>query len=557
MENTTPSETKPAETAETPTGLCLEAFADAALPSAGEELEIIISEHPMPELVIDGDTENFIFRVNEFLWHYNKDHPSVFFKDGKLVEVTENETGEHSIKKITVPMLRRILGKFGMWKDFTTRKSLQLSIDDLKLILETQPKRLDNVPPLKGLYDGALLLKGHIHAAQGYDEETGYYLTRSYEIPTVPENPTEKDIASAKEHIARCLKDFRYAEPVDFDNTVLALATLIFRSGLDGPVPIWIVDKNTSGAGGTMLTQIVGALASGKIPTLYSTTKNQSEMEKTIRTALKNGDRYVIVDNITAETDWVSETLLSATSGTGEVTIRNMKTYESFTSKAKMFFAVNGINISIRADVTRRMFRTRLSTRHAAEEEKYPKTKTELMQEAAELHPMILWSFAVLYQAWRMSGYVPAKRCSGNMDEYPQWYTLCAGLLSFAGYTHLLENEYELQTTEDEVNTEKAQFINRLYEWKGMSPFTPKEIIDKVLIEADDNGLSLADGLLNFADDTLITAAKKRMVKTSAVGYWLKGYIGCKFAGCPYYLDKTRGSHITYVLKEVVSQQTL
>ena len=67
MESTTPAETKPAET---PTGLCLEAFADAALPSAGEELEIIISEHPMPELVIDGDTENFIFRVNEWLTRY-------------------------------------------------------------------------------------------------------------------------------------------------------------------------------------------------------------------------------------------------------------------------------------------------------------------------------------------------------------------------------------------------------------------------------------------------------------------------------------------------------
>ncbi|HJJ30636.1 MAG TPA: hypothetical protein O0X97_00130 [Methanocorpusculum sp.] len=540
-----------------PENLRLEAFADPSFTSGGEELEVIISEHPMPELVIDGNTENFIFRVNEYLWHYNKEYPSVFFKDGKLVEVIENEAGEFLIRKITVPMLRRILGKFGPWKDFNSGKSQQVSIDDLKLILDTQPGQLDNVPPLKGLYDGALFVKGKIHASQGYDRETGLYFTRGFEISDVPENPTDEDIASAKEHIARCLKDFRYAEPVDFDNTVLALATLVFRCGLEGPVPIWIVDKNTSGAGGTMLTQVVGALAAGKIPTLYSATRNQSEMEKTVRTALKNGERYVIVDNITADTEWVSETLLSATSGTGEVTIRNMKTYESFTSKSKMFFAVNGINLSIRADVTRRMFRTRLSTRHAAEEEKYPKTKTELMQEAAALHPLILWSFAVLYQAWRMSGYVPAKRCSGNMDEYPEWYTLCAGVLSFAGYTHLLENEYELQTSEDEANAEKAEFIRRLYEWKGSEPFTPKDVIERILSEADDSGFSLADGLLNFADDSLISAAKRRMVKTAAVGYWLKGYIGCKFAGCPWYLDKSRGSHVVYVLKEVVSQKHL
>ncbi|HJJ39266.1 MAG TPA: hypothetical protein O0X42_03915 [Methanocorpusculum sp.] len=531
------------------TPLMLDAFADPPLGSVDSELEIIDSPHPEPQLIIDADPRNLLIRANDFLWHYNAKNGSIYFREGKLVEVTANENGDYAINPLTVPKLRRILESKGPWKDMDTLKTVRIANDDLKLILETPPERLDAVPPLKGLRTGAYIIKGRICAKKGYDAESRYYLTRDVDAPKVLENPTDDDICRAKEIIEDCLKDFRYDKDVDRENTILALATLIYRDDLQGPVPVWIVDKNNSGAGGTLLTQVVGTLAMGKTPSLHSFARSRDELEKSARTAIKSGDKFVIFDNIPAGSDWVSETLLSATSGTGEITFREMKTHNDVTVTAKMFFAANGINISIKADIVRRMFRTRLCSHHAAENMAFSRTKTELLADAAVLHPKILWSFATLYQSWRSAGYPMPEKKSGNLDEYPDWYQICVGLLSHAGYTHILENQYELQTGDDEENEKKAGFLHKLYQWKGLEPFTPLEMIHR--LDGEHASCSVAEGLLNFADDSLIRAVRENRVKTEHIGLWLRRYLGADAAGCPYTLEKVRSSgRSTYSLRE-------
>lgn len=534
-----PSEEKPLQLAD---------FLNPTSENIDETLEIIESAHPEPQLIIDSDPRNLLSRANDFLWNYNVRTESIYFKDGKLVEVSANENGDYTINPLTVPKLRRILESKGPWKEMETLKSVRISNDDLKLILETPPDKLDAVPPLKGLRNGAYIIKGQICSKKGYDADSRYYLTREVEIEDVPNNPSAEEVNRAKEIIADCLADFCYEKDVDRENTILALSTLIFRDELTGPVPVWIVDKNNSGAGGTLLTQVVGTLAMGKTPSLHSFARSKDELEKSARTAIKSGDKFVIFDNIPAGSDWVSETLLSATSGTGEVTFREMKTHNDVTVNAKMFFAANGINISIKADIVRRMFRTRLCSRHAAENGGFSRTKTELLHDAAALHPKILWSFAVLFQSWRCEGYPMPDKKSGNLDEYPNWYQLCVGLLSHAGYAHILENQYELQTGDDEENEKKAGFLQKLYQWKKFEPFSPLEMIHR--LEAEHASCSVAEGLLNFADDSLIRAVRENRVKTEHIGLWLRRYLGADAAGCPYTLEKIKNGKISYVLKE-------
>ncbi len=127
-------------------------------------------------------------------------------------------------------------------------------------------------------------------------------------------------------------------------------------------------------AGGTLLSQLIGALTYGAIPSVYSATKRKDEFEKIIRSITKVNLFISIIDNLETGMDWTPAALLSATSDTGDVISWDMGTFDSFTAEATTLYIVNGINVEIRADVTRRMFRIRLVTKKAGQNG-YSRTK--------------------------------------------------------------------------------------------------------------------------------------------------------------------------------------
>lgn len=499
--------------------------------------------------------------INIALKRYNRQKgPSVFYQSGRLVWIARDEHGSYQIYPIDRNHLRLILSDY-TWLNAKTREPCKLSNDLLDTVITTPPGYLPNVPVLRGLYNGALITTGgRIVAVKGYDVETALYLTSTFELPQVPEYPTDAEISDATTCISRLLEEFPFETECDRQNAVLLIGTAVFRPLLTGPVPIGIIDKNTSGAGGTLLSQLIGALAAGYIPSVYSATKRKDEFEKIIRSINKTNPFIAIIDNLEIGMDWTPATLLSATSGTGEVISRNMGSFDSFTAEGKTLYIVNGINVQVRADVTRRMFRIRLVTKKAGQKS-YSRTKTELLGEAVASHPNIIWAFSVLYQSWKNAGYPVPPKCSGDISEYPEWDLLVRGILFHAGFTRMLENQGELQTGENDADIEGAALITMLKLKFPDGVFTPgrvKAVLEKEA-ELRKNGCPYQDELLDHAPEDIIRLSLQNALTTTKVGYWLKKYVDAKYAGCDLFLkrDERTFEGRKYRLVPIESQMTL
>ena len=520
------------------------------------------TESALPITVPLGSTSRVLLEsANSAIRAYNRRNgESVFFRDSRLVEVIKDKSGKPQIRELTADRMLSILTRNAYWEDHQTEKDIRLSISHARVVLTSLPAELPDVRELAGLYTGVLMTENGITAEPGYHEETGLYLTNGYPVPAVPEKPSADDIRQARALFENLFGEFRFSSVTDFENTVLAVLTLVCRRMIEGPVPIWVVDKNVSGAGGTLLCQTVGTAALGVIPQPNRTTASPEEMEKQITSAIIAGRPFVILDNASRGTNWAPDILLTATSGTGHVEVRRLGSYDTVSCEKPMTFAVNGINLDCRADVSRRVYKTRLSTSRAlADEAPFKRSKSELLAFAEAVHPEIVWAAGVFHAAWKAAGCPSPKPCEGNISEYDTWYTLCGGCMTAAGYTEFLSNLRELQTGDNGFDEDGKAVIELLAARFKDELFSPKAL-QKMLVEEGQmrrtgNGY---DGLLNYAPDRLVQSAVSGTLTTQAVGLWMKEYVDVKFAGCPKYLQKMKQPEGNrYQIREVIPQSTL
>ncbi len=488
--------------------------------------------------------------------------PQIFRQDGRLVRVVRTEEDTYAVVPLDRNRLRLVLSEAGTWKRFLKDGIAEPDNALLDAAVAASPDRYSQIPVLSGLYSGALLrADGSVASAEGFDAASGFFLTASYSLPPVPDHPTAEDVRFVREMFADIFDEFLFAGSADAANAVAALMTAVLRPTMQGPVPIWAIDKNTPRAGGSLLALVVGALAEGVVPVVYAASRRKDEMEKIVRMAVREGSRYVIFDNVVAGADWTPEVLLSATSGSGRVLSRNMGTFTSFSGRTPAFFVVNGVHLDIRADVTGRMFLVRLAAPKAWQEITFRRTKTELLELAAAMHPQAVWGVAVLLRSWRDAGEPAFQLASGNLSEYPEWLRIVGGALAHAGYSEVLANQGEMQTEENAADADGADLLAALYAVFGEERFSAKALL-KVLLEegaARKRGEGY-DGLLNYADEGMIRSAVTGTLSSVKVGMWLKGYVGTRFAGAAWYVEKAdqrKGNQRMYSLIPMGSQATL
>ena len=488
--------------------------------------------------------------------------PVIFRQDSRLVRVIRTEDDGYAVVVLDRNRLRLALSEAGTWKRFLKEEIAEPDNALLDAAVSAPPERYRNIPVLAGLYAGALLRPdGTVACTRGFDAATGFFLTETYALPPVPERPTTEDVTFVRELFADVFDEFLFAAPADRANAVAALMTAILRPTLAGPVPIWAIDKNTPRAGGTLLALVTGALAYGELPLVHAASRRRDEMEKIIRMTARENLRFVVLDNVAPGTDWTPEVLLSATSGSGRVLSRNMGTFSSFASKTPAFFVVNGVHLEIRADVTGRMFLVRLSAPKAWQEMLFRRSKTELLELAAAMHPQAVWGAAVLLRFWQQAGEPAFRLSSGNLSEFPEWLRVVGGVLAHAGWTEVLANQGAMQAEENAADTEGAELVTALYAVFGTERFSAKALLKVLVAEgAARKGGEGFDGLLNYADEGMIRAAVAGTLSSVKVGMWLKGFVGTRFAGAAWYVERSAvrvGNVWQYGLVPVDRQATL
>lgn len=533
--------------------------------------------------LIRSDTFSALGEIKRCLKDYNdskdKTAPCVYLFNNELTFYDKNtdEKGnkENRLIPIDRALLRTLLTEFGTWvtpaslsckDEYPKSRDVPNTYLDSTISTASTHFKAD-IPVLNGITDGCLLTPEYdIVHTKGYNKPTRFILTNSYDVRDVPDVVTEADVAEVKAMLWDIFKEFRFSDSdekensVHYQNTIAALYTAMIRPVWSGVLPVWVVTKTSERTGGTLLQETVFTLASGSVPKQHRFTANPEEHDKQIISIINTRERFGLIDNVTPGGEWVTPTLLTATGGNGVVSYRKFHTQETVTRTAETFFAINGKNIEISADVCGRVFVTKIMSQKNWQAERWERTDTELLELAAMKHAEAVRSFVVLRRFWEQRGRPAPLPCTGNISQYADWYFEICGMLCAAGFCRVLSNLGEVQTSENSEDEEGAAFVNALYAEFKDREFSAAEFASVVNEEgyARRHQQGGAEVFLRFLNDKQTAAASRFELGSKSLGRLLTKYAEKPFSRCEFVLRRCRGREgINYKITPRVEQKKL
>lgn len=344
----------------------------------------------------------------------------------KKVAVGPNgQPGEPTIVPVGVParVSATILERKGTWKYKTLRGIL-------------------SCPSIRP--DGTLV------TAAGYDEATGYYLSKdaaiSPEIAKAIDGATEAMARMALYNIRRLFQEFPFFDPETGANNIdpndkdaqgvsktvtisesVALADLlssVSRMAFD-VLPAVCVSAPDFGAGKTFLSEIIVYLATGEWPATLFWSTVKEENDKLLASLLQAGLTHVVLDNINGR---LFNTLLTQMISSKYPKPRLLGKNETVEREQWMNIHINGVNIAPAEDLERRTLMCLLDPRMEAPKNRKFKQDPRRMVTANRMD-YVLCALTIL------RAYVNAKPDIKVpvLNSFQDWSRLICGALLWLG----------------------------------------------------------------------------------------------------------------------------
>jgi hypothetical protein len=209
---------------------------------------------------------------------------------------------------------------------------------------------------------------GTILDRPGYDPDTGLLLEAAAPIPTIPEFPSNAQVAAARDQLLEVVADFPFERDVHRAAWLAALLTPLGRFAFVGPAPLFLVDANVRAAGKGLLLDTISHIVTGERFTIATYTDDENELRKRILALALGGDRLVLFDNLTGQ--FGNGVLDAALTGT-TFKDRLLGFNRMDEAPLSMTWYGTGNNVAIAADTARRVCHMRLESAHERPEERH------------------------------------------------------------------------------------------------------------------------------------------------------------------------------------------
>jgi hypothetical protein len=407
----------------------------------------------------------------------NREVPVLFVRGGTLVRVLADEHGEPVID----PLDERAM----TWIAAASANYVKVNNDGAVVDAFPPPAVIrtllgmgwwQGLPALRGTVAVPTLRPdGSILDRPGYDEATHliYVPAPDFEMPPIPDEPTEMEVAAAVDYInTELLGDFPFVDEASRANAWGLLLTPILRPAIAGGVPLALLDAPSPGSGKSLYCHVVALVATGQTAGILTAPQHDElEWRKRITAALRHGRPVVQIDNLADE---LKSAQLAAALTTEWWEDRELGYSRLLRLPQRATWMATGNNIKLGGDLPRRCYIVRLNTRLAKpwerkeSEFRHPK----LLRWVAEHRGELVAALLTIVRGWIRAGR-PLPQDPPAMGSFEEWAELCAGVLAFAGVVGLLGNRTELyDRAADEANQWQA-LLEALRElWPDDRPFT-------------------------------------------------------------------------------------
>jgi len=358
-------------------------------------------------------------------------------------------------------------------------------------------------PELRGVVHHPIVRPdGSIRAREGYDPQTGFWCSLGeLDIPPVPQHPTGEDVEQAQQVVQDLFHDFPFASQADRANAWALLLTPLVRTAFEGPTPLFLIDKPSPGTGATLLARLAALTASGE-EAVTPPPEDEAEARKVVTAALLQDQPVVIFDDVpvlrlrTLSRLLTAETWKARLLGSNRLAqLQNLITW-----------VATGNNVSLGADLARRVAWIRLDAKHWRPWEREGFLHPELLSYVRKERGRIIWALLTLVRHYFVRGCLQAT--VPTMGGFENWAYLVGGVLAACGIEGFLKNRERLYEEADQQLAGWPEFLRALQELRS-DPFTARWLSDEIARNDHLRG-AVPESLESFTPRALSEALRRR-----------------------------------------------
>ncbi|NGX58708.1 MAG: hypothetical protein K940chlam3_01616, partial [Chlamydiae bacterium] len=294
---------------------------------------------------------------------------TLYQRDGFLVRMVQRRKvpmggvkrskGMLVIQPIEIPFLVERLTQVAHWYSSDARQKKDnpwKRCDCPDKIAKTYISRGEwSLPLLEGVITAPTLRSdGTILDQGGYDQKTGLFFHPSIQFPEFGLKSTKNDAINAVKVFEKLLKGFPFVDEASFSVAISAITSTLIRRSLP-TVPLHAFNAPKKGSGKSLLSDVVGMIATGLKPTQMSQPENPAEERKRLLALLMAGDPVICIDNV--ERPLGSDALCTIlTSETWSERLLGVN--KNIEVSTNVMFLATGNNTVFRGDLTRRVLKS-------------------------------------------------------------------------------------------------------------------------------------------------------------------------------------------------------
>ena len=240
--------------------------------------------------------------------------PELYQRNLKLVTVAidektskaegiERAAGTPLIRPVQAARLREDLARVARWMKAKVTRDGEIEMvpthpPDWSVAAVMARENWANIRRLVAIIEAPTLRPdGSVIEKPGFDRATGLLYIPNRDFPRVPIRPTRADAEASARDLLDLVSDFPFKDG-HHAAWLAALLTAMARLLIDGPVPLFLFEANVSGAGKTLLCDLIAIIVTGRPMTRTGYAHDPVEMGKQISATALAGDALVLFDNL-------------------------------------------------------------------------------------------------------------------------------------------------------------------------------------------------------------------------------------------------------------------
>jgi hypothetical protein len=393
----------------------------------------------------------------------------------------KRETSGWQLLQVTKPYMIETFTRVARFERWNERAKDWLAKNCPGWVAETYLARAGRwrIPVLLRIVNAPFLRSdGSLCERPGYDPDSAllYILGRGQSFPSVPVAPTLQQARGALTYLDDTLfEEFPFVEKIDRSVALSLVLTALDRHAM-ATAPLHAFTSPVAGTGKSLIVDLASLLASGEITPVISQGSNKDETEKRLGAELLSGNTIVSFDNCSSEVD--SELLCQALTQR-ELRVRELGYSRNVRVPITALFTVNGNNLVITNDLTRRTLLCQLDA--GVERPETRKFKRKVDEVAREQRGELVAAALTILRGWHAAQTIIGIEPMGSFEEWS--YRIRCPLL----WLDRADPCDSIKTIRE--NDPLRSLLNAvLIQWKAalgaVDSFTVQQVIDKAVEQA-------------------------------------------------------------------------